>query len=90
MKIRFWSTVALGILGSWFLFMSFFLGYASSAYYERILSASLKYGLGSSGVFSICLAISESKYRWLFLIPIAIQFENHFQAIDRLVHMAGG
>jgi hypothetical protein len=69
--------------------MSLILGFVSAVNYKPILSDSLKYGVESTGLFSVCLAISTWKYKWLFLIPIGIQIANHYQVVNRLAHLTG-
>jgi len=77
-------TIALALLGSVYLIMSIFFGFASAKNYGSILSASMKMGSFSTLLFAVCLAISKWKYRLIFLIPILFQVLNAFQALERI------
>lgn len=78
------ATVFLALVGAVYFALSLFFGFASAPRYDSILAASLKMGLFSTGIFSVNLAISKWKHRWLFLIPILLQILNAFQALERL------
>jgi len=83
-KLVLGSTIACAIVGAIYFMMSYLFGISSAKNYDSILFASLKMGCFSSVTFSICLALTKWKHRWVFLIPIVMLLFNAFQAIDRL------
>jgi hypothetical protein len=83
-KIQIWAMIVLTIVGLLYLAMSLIFGFAAAPHYEKILAASLKMGAFSTGIFAICLTISNWKHKWIFLVPIVFQIINALQAIGRL------
>jgi hypothetical protein len=81
------ATIVFVLIGTLYFIVGYIFGIASAKNYELILAASLKMGAFSSACFSICLALSGWKHRWLFLAPIIFQVFNAYQAIDRLKHL---